>query len=162
MYIVDSNCFIQNARSYNPMDIALSFWGKITDLAKSSSFFSIDKVKAELVGSNDELSAWAKALPGDFFRVIGTEELRPYIEQIVPWAAGTDYKQSAKDRFLQADYADLFLVAFAMAHENVVVITEEVSAKDSKKDIKLPDVCDHFGVQHMHFMDMHRVLNVTY
>lgn len=162
MYIVDSNCFIQNARAYNPMDIALSFWDKVSELADSLQFFSIDKVKAELNGSNDELSTWAKQRAEDFFKPIGIEEMEPYIEQIVPWAANSNYKQAAKDRFLQAEYADPFLVAYAIAHENVIVVTEEVSAKDSKKDIKLPDVCDHFGIRSMHFMDMLREMNVTY
>lgn len=162
MYIVDSNCFIQNARAYNPMDIALSFWDKVTELANSLKFCSIDKVKAELIGSNDKLSSWTKQLPKDFFKPIGTEDMKPYIEQIVPWAANSSYKQVAKDRFLQAEYADPFLVAYAMSHENVIVVTEEVSKKDSKRDIKLPDVCDHFGIQYMHFMDMLRELNVTY
>lgn len=88
--------------------------------------------------------------------------MKPYIEQIAPWAASSNYKHAAKDRFLQAEYADPFLVAYAMSHENVIVVTEEVSAKDSKKDIKLPDVCDHFGIRSMHFMDMLRKMNVTY
>lgn len=134
----------------------------MTELANSLEFCSIDKVKAELIGSNDELSKWAKQLPDNFFKSIGTEEMKPYIEQIAPWAANSNYKQSAKDRFLQAEYADPFLVAYAMSHENVIVVTEEVSAKDSKRDIKLPDVCDHFGIQSMQFIDMLRELNVTY
>lgn len=141
---------------------SLKFWDKVTELANSLEFCSIDKVKAELIGSNDELSKWAKQLPDNFFKSIGTEEMKPYIEQIAPWAANSNYKQSAKDRFLQAEYADPFLVAYAMSHENVIVVTEEVSAKDSKRDIKLPDVCDHFGIQSMQFIDMLRELNVTY
>lgn len=70
MYIVDSNCFIQNARAYNPMDIALSFWDKVSELANSLQFFSIDKIKAELIESNDGLSSWTKEIPEDFFKPI--------------------------------------------------------------------------------------------
>lgn len=102
---------------------SLKFWDKVTELANSLEFCSIDKVKAELIGSNDELSKWAKQLPDNFFKSIGTEEMKPYIEQIAPWAANSNYKQSAKDRFLQAEYADPFLVAYAMSHENVIVVT---------------------------------------
>ncbi|HAT61620.1 MAG TPA: hypothetical protein DCS83_03590 [Prevotella sp.] len=42
------------------------------------------------------------------------------------------------------------------------MVTEETSARDSKKDIKLPDVCTHFGVRPIHFMDMLREMGVTY
>ena len=157
MYLIDSNCFIQNYRVYNPMDIALSFWKKITELAIDEKFCSIDKVKAELVSSNDSLSKWIKSLPSSFFKPISDQELKPYINEIVPWAVESDYKQAAKDRFLRAEYADPFLVSYAMEHRNedVVVVTEEVSAK-------LPDVCTHFDIRSIHFVDMLREMGETY
>lgn len=162
MYIVDSNCFIQNSRAYNPMDIALSFWNKMTELANRLKFYSIDKVKVELIGGNDELSKWVRQIPADLFKPTTPTELKPYSEKIIPWAFNSDYKQTAKDRFLQSDYADPFLVAFALSHNDVTVVTEEVSAKDSKKDIKLPDVCNLFGIRSINFMDMLREMGETY
>lgn len=162
MYIVDSNCFIQNYRLYNPMDIALSFWTKTTELVNRKKIYSIDKVKSELLSGKDKLSEWTKKVISQFFFLpITAVEMNAYAT-IVQWASESDYKPQAKDRFMQPGYADPFLVAYALSHENVTVVTEEVGARDSKKDIKLPDVCMHFGVQSIHFMDMLREMKVTY
>lgn len=89
-------------------------------------------------------------------------ELKPYTEMIFSWAVTSNYKQVAKDRFLQFDYADPFLVAYALSHDDITIVTEEVSAKGSKKDIKLPDVCNHFGIRSIKFMEMLREMNETY
>lgn len=163
MYIIDSNCFIQNYRSYNPMDIALSFWHKIADLVKEGNIHSIDKVREELVKNKDDLSEWAKNMPQTFFFPIASVEMHAYFN-IVNWASVSDYKPQAKIRFMAPDYADPYLIAYALSHqaENVTIVTEEVSARDSKKDIKLPDVCAHFNVRSIHFMEMLREMKVTY
>ena len=41
-------------------------------------------------------------------------------------------------------------------------VTEEVSAVNSKKDIKLPDACNAFGVRSINFMQMRRELKVQF
>lgn len=69
VYVVDSNFFIQAHRANYPLDVALSFWAKVRQLAHEGKIISIDKVKDELYNKNDELEAWCKAnLPDDFFK----------------------------------------------------------------------------------------------
>jgi hypothetical protein len=53
-FVVDSNFFIQAHRVTYPLDIALSFWKKIRQLASESKIISIDKVRNELF-TNDDL-----------------------------------------------------------------------------------------------------------
>ena len=68
-YIFDTNSFITPHRGgYNPLDVAISFWNKIHELSDTSVIMSIDKVKDELFGHDDELKNWVKeTLPRNFF-----------------------------------------------------------------------------------------------
>ena len=76
-YIVDSSCFMTASRVSNPIDIAVSFWDKIAQLAQNHAFYSIDKVKEEIKVNDDLLSKWCKDnLPKDFF--ISTESDEVY------------------------------------------------------------------------------------
>ena len=69
------------------------------------------------------------------------------------------YFDYAKAKF--ATGADGWLVAYARVH-GATVVTNEQSAPDSKREIKLPDVCDQFEVQHKNTFAMLRTLNVCF
>ncbi|HKP62829.1 MAG TPA: DUF4411 family protein [Polyangiales bacterium] len=67
--------------------------------------------------------------------------------------------RAAKAKF--ASGADGWLVAFA-AVQNGVVVTNEQPAPESKREIKLPDVCVQFGVQYKDAFQMLRELAVQF
>lgn len=68
-YVVDSNFFIQAHRATYPLDVATSFWTKVSELAHSGRIISIDKVKNELYDKNDDLEKWCKSnLPINLFQ----------------------------------------------------------------------------------------------
>lgn len=79
------------------------------------------------------------------------------------WAQAKEIKQTGVDKFIDATKADIYFVAFAALSPNdYTVVTEEQSAVNSKKDIKLPDACSAFGVRTCKFMDMLRELKVKF
>ena len=47
-------------------------------------------------------------------------------------------------------------------HHGATVVTNEQSAPESRREIKLPDVCDQFGVQRENTFAMLRALNVCF
>ena len=55
--------------------------------------------------------------------------------------------------------ADSWLVAYARIH-GAIVVTNEQSALESKREVKLPDVYDQFEVPHNNIFAMLRVLNI--
>lgn len=59
-----------------------------------------------------------------------------------------------------AEEADAFLVAFAKKYP-LTVVTNEVSAPDSKGNVKLPDACQAFGVRSILPVQLFRELGVT-
>ena len=149
IYLIDSSCFMTASRVSNPIDIALSFWNKLAELAQNHTFYSIDKVKDEITLNDDELSKWCVAnLPDDFFISTETVEVYQKYAELVNWAQNKGIKQTGVDKFIDDTKADIYFVAFAsLSPSAYTVVTEETSAINSKKDIKLPDACSAFGVR---------------
>ncbi|MEM8523051.1 MAG: DUF4411 family protein [Bacteroidota bacterium] len=158
IFLVDSNFFIQAHRAHYPLDVVPSFWKKILQLATEGKLVSIDKVKAEIYQNKDALKDWCQDnLPNDFFKSSDIS-LTEYA-QIANWAnsRSNHYKPTALAEFLHADEADAWLVAYAL-NQNIPLITHEKSEPNSKKKIKIPDVCIPFGVDYCTTIDMFRRL----
>lgn len=164
IYLVDSSCLMTASRFFYPIDIAISFWDKVSELAQSHAFYSIDKVKDEIKINDDSLTNWCNNnLPEDFFISTETEEVYAKYAELVNWAQAKGIKQSGVDKFIAADKADIYFVALAsLAPENYTIVTEEVPAVGSKKDIKLPDACSAFNIRSINFIQMLRELKVQF
>lgn len=162
LYIVDSNFFIQAHRAYYPIDVIKSFWIKVKQLAENEKIKSIDKVKHEIYSNashEDELKSWCEEnLPDDFF-LDTRSSLNDYLD-IVIWANSMSdfYKRSAIQEFLVADLADPWLVAHAKAN-NYTIVTYEKSEPNRRSRIKIPEVCNQFGVRYINTVDLLRELN---
>lgn len=164
VYVVDSNFFIQAHRANYPLDVALSFWAKVQQLAHEGKIISIDKVKDELYNKNDELEAWCRAkLPEDFFK--STDEVMTQYSQVISWAVSKSgqYNQNALNEFLSSDEADAFLIAYTLAdNANRILVTHETSSPNSKSRIKIPDVCMGVNVRFANTIDMLRQLGESF
>ena len=115
--------------------------------------FSIEKVRDELIGGDDELAEWAKARGAEFFpssrQRHGSE---PRGDQHLGRADG-DYEPGAVNQFLQV--ADYYLVAHAHSSRPSMFVTHEVAANSVKK-IKIPNACIAHGVKSMSPYEMLR------
>jgi len=160
-YIVDSNFFIEAHRVTYPLDVMPAYWTRIADLAKQGKIISIDKVKAELDKHDDELKAWCNNVLPDNFFFNSTTCIEAY-RQTVRWAVSKSdqYRPDALAVFLAAERADAWIVAYALQN-NMTVVTQEVSAPDSKKNIKLPDACIAMEVPSLNTIGMLRAIGAT-
>lgn len=157
-YLVDADALIQAAREHYAFDLVPAFWDRLVRLAESGAIRSIDRVKQELLRGKDDLAKWAKTRFADAF--VSTDEA-DVIEQyanVMKWVQGQDrFLDAAKAEF--ADGADGWLVAYAAA-KGFVVVTHEQPAPESRKDVKIPDVCQAFGVRYVNTFTMLRELGV--
>lgn len=164
LYIVDSNFFIQAHRATYPLDVALSFWKKVSLLANSGIIISIDKVKKELFNKNDLLEDWCKNnLPKQFFK--DSSKFTNEYSKISDWALSKSYHYlpNAIKEFLDADEADAFLIAFTLADlDNRCIVTQELSAPQKISKIKIPDCCNDFGIRYRTIIEMFRDLKETF
>ncbi len=164
IYVVDSNFFIQAHRVSYPLDVAFSFWNKVKQLAEEGKIISIDKVKNEIYDKNDALEEWCKAnLPEDFFKE--SSEVMAAYGQVSAWAISrsSHCMPNALNEFLDADEADAFIVAYALADpNNRIVVTQKISQPNRKNKIKIPEACIALNVQFVNTMDMFRRLEETF
>jgi hypothetical protein len=163
IYIVDSNFFIQAHRETYPLDIAFSFWNKVKQLAAVGKIICIDKVKEELFDKNDALESWCKEnLPDNFFK--DTSEVLVEYQKVINWAISTpQYTPAAINEFLDADEADAFIVAYALADASSrTIVTQEVSQPEIKRKIKIPEPCNFFNIKFIKAMEMFRELGETF
>lgn len=146
MYVLDTNVFIDAANTYYAFDLTPGYWDFIAGLFNSQRAVSITHVYNELVREDDEdsLKAWARRNRKQF--VDPDALVMASYRQVMEWARGQSYKQSAINEFQSV--ADSWIVAHALAYGRVVV-TREKPAPGSKKRIKIPDACDALNVEYL-------------
>ena len=150
-YLLDSNIFIQAKNLHYSFDFCPAFWEWLDVGNKKGTVFSIEKVRDELIGGDDELAEWAKARGSEFF-LPPDNAIVPSLAAVSTWAGGGGYEASAVSTFLQV--ADYYLVAHALAH-GFDVVTHEVAANSVKK-IKIPNACIGLHVKSMSPYEMLR------
>jgi hypothetical protein len=163
IYLVDSDVFITAKNLYYAFDICPGFWSSIIENHKRKCVFSVSRVKNELLAGRktEDLYQWvSETLPASFFLDVDDADITNQYGEIMLWAQrNQQFADFAKAKFAQG--ADGWLVAYARCH-NAMVVTNEQSAPDSKREIKLPDVCKQFGVQTQDLYTMLRTLNVRF
>jgi hypothetical protein len=143
-YVLDANVFMSASRLHYGFDFCPAFWDWLVAANKAKRVFSIERVATELAAGDDALSEWASQLSHAFF-VKPDAKLQPALGTLATWATSQKYEPSAISTFFQV--ADYYLVAHALAAQQIVVTHEVASA--STRRIKIPDACLGLGIQHM-------------
>lgn len=141
-YLLDSNVFIEAKNRHYGFDVVPGFWEWLDDAHGRGIVHSVNKVRDELLGSEDELTDWAKARPNLFLPP--DDDVVYSLRDLATWATSRDYDEGAVNTFFQG--ADAYLVAHAHAH-SLTVVTHEVAANTPTK-IKIPNACDGMMVAH--------------
>jgi len=155
-YILDADVLITAKNQYYAFDLCPGFWSSLIHFHGEGYINSIDKVKNELLmgTDTDNLVQWVKRhVPSGFFIDTDNGDVAAAYTDVMLWVQRhPNYFDYAKAKF--ATGADGWLVAYAMVH-GVVVVTNEQPRPEAKREIKLPDVCNQFGVV---FKDVYFVL----
>lgn len=162
IYIVDSDVFITAKNRYYSFDICPGFWDSVIHEHEAGRLRSIDRVRQELLNwSEEELVRWIKSdLPAGFFRDTSEPDVTRAFGEVMLWVQQkAQYTDAAKASF--ATKADGWLVAYAAVH-GLTVATNELANPDSRKEVKLGDACNQFGVPYEDTFAMLRALKVRY
>lgn len=151
-YLLDSNVFIQGKNLHYGFDFCPAFWQWLVDSNARQRVFSIDKVADELASGDDELSIWARDHGRSLFRPTDAAVAAQF-QTVTEWVTQQQYEPAAISTFFQV--ADFYLIAHALAGGHVVV-THEIAA-NSRKRIKIPNVCIGLNVRFMTPYEMLRI-----
>jgi hypothetical protein len=164
-YCLDTSVYIQAYRLYYAFDIAPPFWKALSDLAEDGIIVSPIAVYDELMIGGDDLKQWAK----DYKKVLFVEpdsKVNPAYREVVDFANNRYRDQHWIREFLRG--ADPWVVAQAKAHD-LIVTTMEGEKKSEEVDqlsgrfvgeIKIPNMCNHFGIKFISTFDMLRALKI--
>ena len=141
-YLIDTNVFLQAYDATYRIEQFPGFWEWLELEARSGLIASVEAVRSEI--HDNEVAAWVdEKLPTDFFRPLNDNSKSAYAG-VAQWVASQSrFVTTAKAEFL--DGADPYLIADALSSGRTIV-THEVSARNSKRTIKIPDVCNEMRV----------------
>lgn len=90
-FVLDTNVLIDAHRRYYAFDIAPCFWRVLLELAAKGFVISIDRVKKELLNSNQEdaLSKWAHSEFDPWFMSTDNEEVFQAYNEVINWSVRT-------------------------------------------------------------------------
>ncbi len=160
-YLLDSDVFITAKNTYYAFDICPGFWESLLHHHANDTVFSIDRVRSELLAgrATEDLVQWVKRdVPASFFLSVDYGDVPDRYAEIMLWAQRhRRYYDEAKAKF--AAGADGWLVAYAKVR-GLKVVTNEKPEPDSRRAIKLPEVCQEFNVECINTFDLLRKLGV--
>jgi len=161
-YLIDANIFMEAARRYYPLDFAKPFWDGLLTFAQQGKVTSIDKVLSEIQCGNDPLKDWAETSFQNYFLSTQTSSVLQQYVIMVQWAqAQQQYNQTAKDRFMEDDNADTWVLAYAKAN-NCIIVTHELPDANIKKNIPIPNVCNAYQIPYCDTFHMLRQLGFSF
>lgn len=150
-YYLDSNVFIEANRRYYGLDFCPAFWDWLRLQNAAGKVFSVQAVARELAQGNDELKEWA-AERGEGFFIPPEVHVESKLDQIQSWVSKQNYEPSAIAEFLES--ADHYLISQALA-DGRRVVTHEIPG-NSRKRVKIPNVCRAFDIEYVSLFDMLR------
>jgi len=160
-FVLDTSVFIEAHRRYYAFDICPGYWAALIAHQGSGRLCSIDRARDELLAQTGALSQWVQQrLPARFFEATGDPSVTGWFGQIIAWVqVQPRFFPASKQQF--AAVADPWLIAFAKAH-GLVLATNEQPAPVSRKEVKIPDVCNAFGVDYTDTFEMLRALGARF
>lgn len=152
-FVLDANDFIQAQNTYYGFELCPGFWDALLRQHGEKRVCSIDKVKGELIGISDQLSTWIKQKAlATFFKGTADKKVIDAFRGMVNWVQNeAQFTADAKAEF--SAVADGWVVAYAKAN-GLTVVTQEAYAPESKKSVKIPNVCVEFDVGYCNTFEM--------
>jgi hypothetical protein len=159
-YVLDANVFIEAKNRYYAFDLCPGFWDWMDHIVKRGEVLTIEMVRNEVLGGNDDLAKWMKARSKAAWIIPEAEvETQQAFQRIASSLETKGYTQAALNEFLSG--ADPWLVAKAKVIQATVVTMETLNSK-SKVRVPLPNVCKDEAVQYVSTFDFLRSMGAEF
>lgn len=160
MYIVDTNFLGTLATTY-PDDLFPTLWEKLETLLFAPDVFFHTEVHTEMKKwKHPRLDWYEQHIRGEQILKPDDLEVEAYAE-VAEWVTNErtpKYKPHAVDDFLNV--ADSWLVSSAHRHR-AILVTNELSAPQGIKKVKIPDVAESFDVECLTALEFLRKLSIA-
>lgn len=136
---------------HHPLDVFGSLWAKMADMIDSGAVISCGEVLDELSIGNDDLIKWAKLRNGAFVTSGADVQrvVRDILQKYPALVTGTR----------KANGADPFVISLAK-NTGCTLVSDETWA-GSGQPVKIPNVCEAYGVRLIKFVDFLREVKIS-
>ncbi len=162
-YIIDSSSFIE-LKEHNPLDLYPSVWDRLITLHSENRLCSHVEVYDEIERKDDELKEWSKKQKNSYPKLFENYTTQ---QQRYPVDILNNFGSFVKVNKATPTDADPWLIALALELKiqirfdsefgpvgvEPVIVTEEVLKSNQ---IKIPYVCNHYGIKCLNIFDMFR------
>ncbi len=164
VYLLDANAFMQPKQKFYAFDICPGYWASLISQQQLGTILSIDRVSDEIEVGGDELWDWAsRQFTEAGFAPTDTSEVVAQYAALQTWVARNNhYSAGAKQEFAQVDNADGWLVAYAMAYPETVIVTLEDFNEAKRNKVPIPNIATAFGVESITPFEMLRRLEIRF
>lgn len=85
-FLLDANVFIESKNRYYGFDICPGFWSALQARHVDLRVFSIDRIRKELLGHDDEIRTWIEeVVPQTFFRNTDDQDVIMTFTRMMTW-----------------------------------------------------------------------------
>jgi hypothetical protein len=147
-FLLDANVFIEAKNRYYSFDVFPAFWRWLYEQQAAGQLASVQLVGDELERGRDALADWAKKRrTRGWFLAVDDGATQQALSEIANWVMGqTGLLPTAKEAFLAC--SDPWLIAKARVL-GAAVVTHETFDPQSRRKVKIPNVCQPFGVTYL-------------
>ena len=156
--MIDANVLIRAHEDYYPLERVPQYWTWLENETLVGNIKMPFEIYDEVAVSSGPLREWICRQDIKESLILDEEVNAELLEQVL-----TDgYGDNLTDSDLEKIGRDPFLVAYALAMEDRVVVTKETPRPSAQRaNRKIPDVCDSLNVRWMRDFDLYKELNFT-
>jgi hypothetical protein len=150
-YCIDTDSWINLPRNY-PIKVFDGLWNNIELLINEGRIYSPREVFRELEKKDDEIHKWIKVRKSILIKNPDNDCLQIAYEII--------NKFNLVDPLSNKSYADPYVISLAVQQKrilnevNVCVVSQETRAGGGAKQVKIPNVCDHYKIECLKLVDL--------
>lgn len=150
VYCIDTSAWIDLKEIY-PFGVFPSLWNKLDTLIQNDVLISPHQVYVELKQWEDDVFRWVNKRK-KLFRQLDEERIAVAKEVLNKFPTLTDPQKETED-------ADPFVIALAIVEtKNLQLLGDQCAVVSQEKGrvgtkMKIPDVCNHYGIKHFLLID---------
>ena len=158
LFLIDANVLIRAHEDYYPIERVPQFWRWLEHEARAGRIKMPLEIHNEIADSRGPLRDWTCRREVKEALVLDEEVDADVLDQVLRDGYGEDLTEVDLEKIGN----DAFLIAYAMAERDRVVVTKEVSRPRAvRSNRKIPDVCNTLDVECVHDFELYRRLNFS-
>ena len=158
LFLIDANVLIRAHEDYYPIDRVPQFWQWLEHEAQASRLKIPLEIFSEIADSKGPLRDWICGPEVKKAPVLDEEVDQDLLDEVLTEGYGADLTEVDLEKIGNG----AFLIAYALAERDRVVVTKEISRpKKTRGDRKIPDVCKTLNVGCIHDFELYRRLDFS-